>query len=152
MQEKNKDFSILKLRILEYLDYKKVNKTDVYTKAGLTHGILSQKNGISEDNLLKFLNYYSEINKDWFFTGIGDKDNPVYFKPERKSAGGEDIPSNFGAIFNKMKNDISEKKDSIIELQKQVIELQKELSKVNSRKSNTHTSAGRMEGELKHTK
>lgn len=71
MQELNRDISILKERILQYLDYKGEKKSDFYKNTGISNGILSQSNGLSEDNLLKFLNYYRDINPNWLLTGIG---------------------------------------------------------------------------------
>lgn len=72
MQEKNKDFSLLKRRILEYADYKGIGKADIYKETGITNGIFSQKNGINEENLLRFLNTYQDINTEWLLRGEGD--------------------------------------------------------------------------------
>lgn len=72
MQEKNRDFSFLKQKILYYIDYKQISKHEVYTKTGITHGVLSQTNGISEENILKFLNFYTDISLDWLFFDKGN--------------------------------------------------------------------------------
>ncbi|QMU64082.1 MAG: hypothetical protein GKR88_07115 [Flavobacteriaceae bacterium] len=64
-----RDFSLLKQRIIQYIDYKKVSKYEFYQKTGISNGVLSQKTGISEENTLKFLKYYSEINPEWLLTG-----------------------------------------------------------------------------------
>ncbi len=64
--------SILKPRILQFLESKKLNKADFYRETGASNGILTQKNGISEDNLLRFLNFYNDINIEWLFTGKGE--------------------------------------------------------------------------------
>lgn len=61
MKENMRDFSILKQRILQYLDFKGITKYECYKNTGITNGVLSQPNGMSEDNLLKFLSYYSDI-------------------------------------------------------------------------------------------
>jgi SOS-response transcriptional repressor LexA len=66
-----REISIIKKNILQYLDYKGVTKYEFYQKTGVSNGILSQSNGISEDNILKFLSYYSEINVEWLLTGKG---------------------------------------------------------------------------------
>ena len=60
-----RDFSVLKQRILQYLDFKGITKYECYKNTGITNGVLSQPNGMSEDNLLKFLSYYSDISTDW---------------------------------------------------------------------------------------
>lgn len=63
--------SILKDRILKYLENKGVSKYEFYQKTGISNGILSQKNGLSEENVLKFLSYYKDINPSWLLTGNG---------------------------------------------------------------------------------
>lgn len=67
-----REFSILKQRILEYLEKTGVSKYECYKNTGITNGVLSQSNGMSEDNLLKFLSYYSDINHTWLLTGQGE--------------------------------------------------------------------------------
>ena len=69
MKENTRDFSILKQRILQYLDFKGITKYECYKNTGITNGVLSQPNGMSEDNLLKFLSYYSDISTDWLLAG-----------------------------------------------------------------------------------
>jgi len=81
MQEINRDFSILKKRILQYLDSEGISKYESYQKTGITNGVFSQTNGMSEDSLLRFLSYYKEIDKEWLFTGIGNmkkNESPIY--------------------------------------------------------------------------
>lgn len=67
-----REISIVKQNILQFLDFKGISKYEFYQKTGVSNGILSQTNGISEDNILKFLSYYSEINTSWLFTGKGE--------------------------------------------------------------------------------
>ena len=74
MQEKNRNISILKTRIIQYLDLKGETKSAFYKKTGISNGLLSQTGGVSEDNLLKFLNIYHDISIQWLFFGIG---NPI---------------------------------------------------------------------------
>lgn len=63
--------SVIKERIIQYLDYKDISKYKFYQETGITNGILSQNNGISEENLLKFLSYYRDISANWLLTGEG---------------------------------------------------------------------------------
>ena len=67
-----REISIIKKRILQYIDFKGVSKYETYQKTGITNGVFSQSNGISEDNLLKFLNYYTDINPQWLLLGTGE--------------------------------------------------------------------------------
>ena len=61
--------SILKDRILYYLEKKGISKYECYSKTGITNGVFSQKNGLSEDILLRFLSYYRDINPSWMING-----------------------------------------------------------------------------------
>lgn len=72
MQNISKENSRIKERILQYLDLKGVSKYRFYKDAGVTNGILSQKSGINEENLMKFLAYAKDINPYWLILGIGD--------------------------------------------------------------------------------
>lgn len=67
-----REISIIKQNILQYLDYKGVSKYEFYQKTGVSNGVLSQKSGISEDNILRFLSYYKEVNPEWLLTGKGE--------------------------------------------------------------------------------
>lgn len=62
---------MIKNRILKYLDEKGFTKSSFYRETGAPNGILSQKNGISEENLLRFLVAYKDINLSWLFRGEG---------------------------------------------------------------------------------
>lgn len=67
-----REISILKERILQYLDSKGITKYEFYKNTGISNGILSQKNGLSEENQLRFLSYYTDINPTWLLTGKGE--------------------------------------------------------------------------------
>lgn len=67
-----REISILKQRILDFLEKTGTSKYECYKNTGITNGVLSQTNGMSEDNLLKFLSYYTNINHTWLLTGQGE--------------------------------------------------------------------------------
>ncbi|OXA83783.1 hypothetical protein B0A56_00635, partial [Flavobacterium columnare NBRC 100251 = ATCC 23463] len=67
-----REISFLKENIMQYLEIKGISKYEFYQKTGVSNGILSQKNGMSEDNLLKFLSYYSDVNPEWLLTAKGE--------------------------------------------------------------------------------
>lgn len=52
--------------------YKGVTPYEFYKKSGVTRGILQQGNGISEDNITRFLAYAPDVNVEWLITGNGD--------------------------------------------------------------------------------
>jgi hypothetical protein len=66
-----REIAILKERILQFLDYKGISKYECYQSTGITNGVLSKKEGLSEENLLRFISYYTEVNPDWLLTGDG---------------------------------------------------------------------------------
>ena len=67
-----REISFFKERILQYLEYKGIKKYECYKNTGITNGVLSQKNGLSEDNIMRFFSYYKDINPVWFITGEGN--------------------------------------------------------------------------------
>lgn len=67
-----RDFSILKKKILQYLDYKGITKYKFYQDSGVTNSTLSQDNGLSESNLLKILSYYKDLSAEWLLRGEGN--------------------------------------------------------------------------------
>ncbi|MBS1535343.1 MAG: helix-turn-helix transcriptional regulator [Bacteroidetes bacterium] len=68
MQEK----SIIKQNILRYLDFKGITPYKCYQETGITRGVLTQNNGMSEENTSKFLAYYTDVNIEWLLTGNGE--------------------------------------------------------------------------------
>lgn len=77
---------MLKEKILQYLEYKGVSKYECYQKTGITNGIFSKKEGLSEENILRFLSYYADINLEWLFVGKGNmlREMSVDKPPENK--------------------------------------------------------------------
>ncbi len=71
MQEKNRDISPTKKRILQYLENKGISNYEFYQKTGIANGVLSQKGGLSEDSIMKIISYYNDINPQWLLTGEG---------------------------------------------------------------------------------
>lgn len=72
MQENKQEKSPIKQKILLYLAEKGISEYEFYKKSGITRGILAQNNGISEDNLARFLAYAPEVNEQWLLTGNGE--------------------------------------------------------------------------------
>lgn len=67
MQEK----SLIKKNILQYLETKGISQYEYYKKTGVTRGVLSQNNGMSEENTIKTLAAYQDISPNWLLTGSG---------------------------------------------------------------------------------
>lgn len=76
MKEKQQEKSPIKQNILLYLENKSVTPYEFYKESGVTRGILQQNNGISEDNIARFLAYAPDINIEWLLTSKGDMLKP----------------------------------------------------------------------------
>lgn len=72
MQEIKQEKSQIKRNISLYLHKKGVSDYEFYKKSGITRGILSQPNGISEENISRFLAYAPDVNVVWLLTGEGE--------------------------------------------------------------------------------
>ena len=75
-----REFSIIKKNILYFIDNQSISKYELYQKTGISNGVLSQKGGMSEENTIKFLSYYTNVSADWLLTGKGEmfkKEGPV---------------------------------------------------------------------------
>lgn len=68
-------FSKIKLRILEHIDLKGINKRQFYIKTGISNGVLDKKTGLNESSIEKYLNAFPEINPTWLLTGKGNMFN-----------------------------------------------------------------------------
>lgn len=71
MQENKQEKSPIKQRILLFLAHKGVSPYEFYKNSGVTRGVLAQNNGISEDNLTRFISYFPTINLIWLMSGKG---------------------------------------------------------------------------------
>lgn len=72
MQENEQEKSPIKQRILLFLANKGISPYEFYKNSGVTRGILAQNNGISEDNLNRFISYFPTVNLVWLMSGCGD--------------------------------------------------------------------------------
>lgn len=72
MQENKQEKSPIKQKILMFLANRGISEYKFYKETGITRGILAQNNGISEDNLARFLAYYKDVSPEWLLTGNGE--------------------------------------------------------------------------------
>lgn len=92
MQEKRQEKSPIKQNILLYLAQKGVSTYEFYKESGVTRGILQQNNGISEDNIARFLAYATDISVEWLITGRGSMLSTMQEKRQEKSNEEENLP------------------------------------------------------------
>ena len=71
MQENKQEKLPIKRKILLFLSENGISQYDFYRKTGITRGILGQNNGISEDNMARFLAAYPQVSVEWLLTGRG---------------------------------------------------------------------------------
>ncbi len=58
-------------RIGFVIELEGISKRSFYRKTGMSNGVLDQKTGPSEDNLVRFFSIYPDINSAWLLTGKG---------------------------------------------------------------------------------
>ena len=92
MQENKQEKSLIKQNILLYLTKKDVTPYEFYKKSGVTRGILQQNNGISEDNIARFLAYAPDVSVEWLITGRGEMLSTMQEKKQEKSDSEEKLP------------------------------------------------------------
>lgn len=95
MQGNKQEKSPIKQNILLYLESKGITQYEFYKNTGVTRGVLGQNNGISEDNLSRFLAYYKDVNIEWLITGKGEM-----LKNNDKTLLSSPAPSKIEAINN----------------------------------------------------
>lgn len=132
MKENTREISVLKQRILQYLDSKGVSKYECYKNTGITNGVLSQSNGMSEDNILRFLSYYNDISSDWLLTGQGSilRNNQAQptFQPTAQPIVQQDLLGEAAAYYKMYEKEKEENKA----LLKQVGSLEERLRQLES--------------------
>ena len=131
----------IKEKILQYLNIKGVTKYKFYKETGITRGILDQKNGITEDNLLKFINYAQDISLEWLFFESGEMLTLREFKePIKPKTHSEEI---YKQLF-------TEKEIEIKELNREIGRLQAVITKFRGYKMNReHNIAAENQQEYK---
>jgi transcriptional regulator len=67
-----REFSVIKQNILQFIERQDISKYELYKKTGISNGTLSQKGGMSEENIIKFLSVYREVSAEWLLTGKGE--------------------------------------------------------------------------------
>lgn len=71
MQGNKQEKSPIKRKILLFISELGISQYDFYRKTGITRGILGQNNGISEENIARFLAVYPQVSAEWLLTGRG---------------------------------------------------------------------------------
>ncbi|WP_297628003.1 S24 family peptidase [uncultured Rikenella sp.] len=67
-----KKISPPKERLLQYLEYKGINKNKFYIQTGVSNGTLDKSSGLTLETVEKFYSIYPDINIVWLLTGQGE--------------------------------------------------------------------------------
>lgn len=93
-------------RLDKYFTVKGLNDNQVTLQTGMSNGILGKarkRGSLSQDNISKLLNTYSELNANWLFTGSGEmikKDYPPILKEEEPNISVFNPKSKEGVLQN----------------------------------------------------
>ncbi|MBQ0733422.1 hypothetical protein [Aquimarina celericrescens] len=61
--------SSIKKRILRFIAERNISKYKFYQETGITRGVLDSDSGITEDNIMKFIETYPEVDLNWLIKG-----------------------------------------------------------------------------------
>lgn len=109
--------SPIKKRILQVIDLKNITKYEFYKKSGITRGILDQNNGISEENIARFLECMPDVNANWLLTG----EEPTFTDLSTPIKGSKNIIQSGGGGNNAQ---IIQGKNKVINRESEINELQ----------------------------
>ena len=57
-------------RILQFIEFKGINKTKFYNETGLSNGLLTRKSNLRSDIIEIIISKYTEINIEWLISGM----------------------------------------------------------------------------------
>lgn len=63
--------SLIKKRILNFIDEMGFNKSKFYRDTGITRGVLDKDSGLTENNIAKFIAAYPDVQLTWLLKGEG---------------------------------------------------------------------------------
>lgn len=138
MQENTQEKSPIKQRILIFLTKKGMTPYEFYKQSGVTRGVLAQNNGISEDNLMRFISLFPEVNIVWLITGAGEMVNTGDDNVPKKVTKQEisDMQENTQEISKHLVNTfmdrIEHQSEKIGEMRREILELKRQLQTFSS--------------------
>jgi hypothetical protein len=123
-------------RFDKYMKVSGLNDNKVTENLSLSVGLIgkSRKQGrdLSKNVVGKILNFYTDIDRTWLLTGIGDilKSDPEYAKPEEKLDPNTQDKNMPCKKCKELKEELEKKKDRNIELLEENNKLHNELNKI----------------------
>lgn len=120
---------------MQFLEIKGITKYKFYQETGIANGILSQKNGLTEENIEKFLLTYPEISAEWLMRGEGD----MYVTGKSPKEDGSDANSLERRLAEIEKK--QERRDKEMEsIMKTLEKISSELTSINEERDKKHHS------------
>ena len=123
-----REFSLVKQNILYFIEKQNISKYELYRKTGISNGVLSQKGGMSEENTIKFLSFYTEVSADWLLTGKGEMLKTSAQNITQKGNTNVNNGHNVSGQGNIIKQTNDELMEIIREKDKQIAEKDKQIS------------------------
>jgi len=127
----DKTFSVIKQRLIDYIDNKGITKESFFKKTGISASNFKGKGALSEiggENIAKILTEYPDLNPEWLLTGNGEmfkrESNPGYYT----AVSGND--NRFGNITQGDRNVVGEPQTTRLEKGETEM-LRKEISHLN---------------------
>ncbi len=63
--------SLIKERILQFIQLEGFSKSEFYRRTGITRGVLDKDSGLTEANIAKFVAAFSDVSLEWLINGYG---------------------------------------------------------------------------------
>ena len=114
-------------RILQFIDYKGINKSNFYKSTGLSNGFLDKVKDIGVSKLELILKNYPELSTEWLIFGTGnmlnlnfDAENDFISENiENENRSKKDTKESWQSLFNKCTdkaNELSDISDAILKV------------------------------------
>jgi len=155
MQENKGYISVIKKRILLYLDNQGITKYKFYKTTGISSGVLDKPSGISEEGLLKTLEFYPDLSEIWLLFGKGDMINinhsyaQVNAQVNAQVKEKEEEINETVEVYNKGCVNCKDKERIIQQLQVRIKEYQERITELSTERKEYKEEAYLMRTELR---
>jgi chromosome segregation ATPase len=143
-QKKVKILTPIKERILQFVDYEKINKTFFFEKIGIASTNFrgeGAKSDLGTDKIVKILTEFPEINSEWLLTGKGKmlrSEEPTAQQPDVVKPPPEDSANLISIIkeqaeqIGSLKKENEHKNEIIKELKAEIEQLKNKIRRLQS--------------------
>ena len=100
--------STIKQRMIIHIKKHCMSLNNFYEKSRVSNGILGKKGGVSEDTIVKFLDFFPDVNPTWLMTGQEETVDTIQSNQNHDQY----ITVNV-EVFNELKNQLKNKDHQI---------------------------------------